>query len=100
MGLVTFSLVLYPVLGFALGQRLPAFPTFGLPCPTTIFSIGMLMFVERAQARVLLIVPVLWTFIGSFAAISLGITEDLSLLVAGVVGLRVIVGKQKGLASG
>lgn len=99
-GLITFALVLYPVFGLALGQRFPAFPTFGLPCPTTLFSIGILMFVERAQARVLLIVPVLWTFIGSLAAISLGITQDLSLLVAGAVGLSVILGKQTGPESG
>ena len=96
VGLLSFSLIVYPIWGYFLGQRFPAFPTFGLPCPTTIFSIGVLMFAERAGIRVLLIVPVLWTFIGLVAAFSLGVTEDLSLLVAGVVGMGAILRSTRG----
>jgi hypothetical protein len=89
--LLVFSLTLYPLFGYVLGQRFPAFPTFGLPCPTTIFSIGILMFMPTPLARPLLIVPVLWTLIGSLAAIHLGITEDFSLIIAGAVGLGAIL---------
>jgi hypothetical protein len=96
VGLLMFAMIVYPVWGYLLGQRFPAFPTFGLPCPTTIFSIGVLMFAEPASTRVLLIVPVLWTFIGALAAFSLGVTEDLSLLVAGVVGMGAILQKDMG----
>lgn len=43
-GLIVFSLVIYPVWTWQTGHTWPAMPTFGLPCPTTLFTIGMLAF--------------------------------------------------------
>ena len=40
--IVAYGLVLYPLLGAALGHRYPASPTFGLPCPTTLYTLGVL----------------------------------------------------------
>ena len=40
--LVSYAVALYPGLGYALGHRYPASPTFGLPCPTTILTLGLL----------------------------------------------------------
>ena len=37
--LVAFALVLYPAWSWLAGHRYPAVPTFGLPCPTTIFTL-------------------------------------------------------------
>jgi len=42
--LIAFSLVIYPLIGYLFGHRYPAMPTFGLPCPTTISTLGILMF--------------------------------------------------------
>src|SRR5579872_7120420 len=36
--LVLYALIFYPALALALGQHYPRVPTFGLPCPTTIFT--------------------------------------------------------------
>ena len=85
--LVVFSLALYPAIGYALGHRYPAVPTFGLPCPTTIFTLGLLLFAEPPVPRAVFIVPVLWAAVGSLAAFWFGVYEDLALMVAGVAGL-------------
>ncbi len=85
--LILFALLVYPLLGFLAGHRYPAMPTFGLPCPTTIFTIGVLLIAAPPVPRSLFIVPVLWSAVGSVAAIQLRVPQDYGLLVAGIVGL-------------
>ena len=87
IALACFALVVYPALGHAFGQRYPAVPTFGLPCPTTIFTLGVLLLARPPVPRVLFVVPVLWTAIGTSAAFAFGVWQDLGLLVAGAGGL-------------
>ena len=89
--LIAFSLVIYPLIGFLSGHRYPAMPTFGLPCPTTIFTLGILMFAVMPIPRSVFIVPVLWSAIGSFAAFQLGVPQDYGLLIAGLIGLIVAI---------
>ncbi len=84
--LVVFALVLYPAIGYWLGRRYPAMPTFGLPCPTTIFTLGLLLFADRPP-RLVFAVPLLWAAVGSLAAFQLGVYEDLALLVSAAVVL-------------
>jgi hypothetical protein len=57
--LVAFALIVYPVLSRLLGHEYPAVPTFGLPCPTTIFTVGVLLFAKAALPRSVLVVPLL-----------------------------------------
>ena len=85
--LMIFALVIYPALSSTLGHRYPAIPTFGLPCPTTIFTIGILLFAQAPAPRAVFVMPVLWSAIGSLAALELGMTQDLALSVAGIIGL-------------
>jgi Family of unknown function (DUF6064) len=85
--LVVFALLAYPSLGWLMGHRYPAVPTFGLPCPTTIFTIGVLLFATGPVPRAVLVVPVLWAAVGSTAAFALGVYQDLGLLVAGIVAV-------------
>jgi Family of unknown function (DUF6064) len=40
--LVGYALLIYPVLNALSGHRYPGTATFGLPCPTTLFTIGVL----------------------------------------------------------
>lgn len=89
--LIGFAMIVYPMLGYALGHRYPAVPTFGLPCPTTIFTIGMLLFLKAPVPRSVFIVPLLWAAVGSIAAFQLGVLQDLGLLVAGLVGLVAVI---------
>jgi hypothetical protein len=81
--LIAFALVVYPAIGKVVGHQYPAAPTFGLPCPTTIFTIGVLMLTTPRTPRVVYVAPVLWTIVGSSAAFLLGVYEDLGLVVAG-----------------
>jgi uncharacterized protein DUF6064 len=85
--LIAYALVFYPALGYLVGHRYPAAPTFGVPCPTTIFTLGLLLFASPPVPRLAFVVPVLWAAVGSFAAFSLAVVEDFGLLAAGAVGL-------------
>ena len=80
--LIVYALVVYPLLGAALGHRYPAAPTFGLPCPTTIFTLGLLLWTKHPVPWAVLIVPVGWAVVGTSAALQLGMVEDLGLPVA------------------
>src|SRR5207248_10939428 len=68
----------------ALGHDYPHTPTFGLPCPTTIFTLALMMWLERPFPRVLLVIPLTWAAIGGSAAFFLGVPQDLGLLAAGL----------------
>lgn len=85
--LIVYALVVYPLLGAALGHRYPGAPTFGLPCPTTIFTLGLLLWTTRPVPWAVLVVPVGWALVGTSAALQLGMVEDLGLPVAAAVVL-------------
>ena len=85
--LLAYSLVAYPILSTMLGREFPELPTFGLPCPTTIFTLGLLAFLAAPFPRIVFVVPVAWALIGAQAAFLLGVYEDLGLLAAGLVGV-------------
>lgn len=80
----------------AAGHRYPVTPTFGLPCPTTILTIGLLAWTGFRTSPALWIVPLLWTMVGGSAATLLGMHEDLALPVAGVVGAGVLLARMYG----
>ena len=82
--LIIYALVLYPIIGMALGHIYPAAPTFGVPCPTTIFTFGLLLGAGINIRFYLLIIPLLWSLIGLWAAISLGMYEDFGLAFSGL----------------
>lgn len=89
--LVAYALVGYPLLGAALGHRYPEAPTFGLPCPTTIYTFGVLLWAARPVPRALVVVPVLWAAIGTVAAVQLGVREDYGLAVAAAVATPLLL---------
>jgi hypothetical protein len=75
---------LYPALVLLTGHALPRAPIFGVPCPTTLFTIGLLLVAEPPVSRLLLIVPGIWSIIGGSAALFLGMAPDMMLLPGGV----------------
>lgn len=89
--LVAFALGLYPLWSWFAGHVYPAAPTFGLPCPTTIFTLGVLAFLTTPYPRSPFIVPILWCVVGTQAAILLDVPQDFGLVVAGIVGLTLVV---------
>jgi len=96
--LLAFSLIIYPFLGYIFGHFYPASPTFGLPCPTTIFTFGILMWFDKKIPLSILVIPFLWSIIGFFAAVQLGVREDTGLLVAGILGIILITLRNKKLS--
>jgi len=89
--LIVYALVIYPVIGGVLGHGYPNSPGFGVaPCPTTIFTFGLLLWTTRKIPVPILIIPFLWSLVGFSAALSLGIREDFGLPVAGILGIILI----------
>jgi hypothetical protein len=81
--LILYGLLIYPILGSFLGHVYPYSPTFGAPCPTTIFTFGLLLWTDRKLPKYLLVIPLLWSSLGFFAVINWGVSEDIMLLIAG-----------------
>jgi hypothetical protein len=82
-GLIAYA-VLYPAIARAEGHAFPRMPTFGVPCPTTILTIGFLLAADRSWPRIVGVIPLVWAFIGGSAAFLLGVRTDLMLLAAGI----------------
>lgn len=93
--LIAFALVGYPTLAYALGQRYPAVPTFGLPCPTLIFTFGLLTWCVRPVPWSVLWIPTAWAVLGSTAAVSFGAREDFALLPAAILALGFMLWPRK-----
>jgi hypothetical protein len=85
--LILYAMVGYPLLGALFGHAYMESPTFGLPCPTTIFTFGLLLFLIEPFPRLILGVPILWAGVGSLAAFRLGVPQDLGLFVAAVLSV-------------
>jgi hypothetical protein len=81
--LLAYALVGYPIVALLTGQSYPAMPTFGVPCPTVIFTFGLLAWSGRVPWS-LLVIPIVWAAIGISAAMQLGVPEDWGLPVAAV----------------
>lgn len=89
--LIVYALVLYPVLAIAFDHAYPATATFGLPCPTTIFTLGLLVWARPPLPRAVAVIPLLWALVGSTAVLQLGMWEDLGLLVAALLAAPVLL---------
>lgn len=75
--------LLYPAITAIEHGSIVRVPTFGLPCPTTIFTAGVLLLGPRPRPA-LTLVPIAWSVIGGSAAFLLGVGADYALPVAGV----------------
>ncbi|WP_332827533.1 DUF6064 family protein [Ramlibacter sp.] len=98
LALIAYALVVYPVWSTVGGHAYPDLPTFGLPCPTTIFTIGMLAMVRGGRTWPLFVAPVVWSMIGLQAAFLFGVVPDLGLGVAGLAGIALAL-RSRGRAS-
>lgn len=81
--LVAYAL-LYPAIVWSDGFVYPWMPTFGVPCPTTILTIGFLLAADRPIPRPVIAVPMIWSAVSGSAAFVLGVHADLILPVAGI----------------
>jgi len=89
---VFYAMVIYPLLGLSFGHSYPKAPMFGVaPCPTTIFTFGLLLWTARPVPAYLLGIPLVWSLIGMSAAVNLGVPQDYGLVIAGVLGTALIL---------
>jgi hypothetical protein len=91
--IIVFALLIYPALGFLSGHMYPRSPTFGTPCPVTIFTFGLLLWTKGRVPLRVLIIPFVWSLIGFSAALFLGVREDVWLFVAGLAGSLLIASR-------
>ena len=80
--LIAYSL-LYPGINAVHHFSVSRIPAFGVPCPTMIFTAGLLMLAAPRSWRVS-IIPVMWSIIGGSAASLLGVRADYALPIAGI----------------
>ncbi len=99
LGFAAYSMLGYPAFGWLVGHAYPAVPVFGIaPCPTTIFTMGILMLGTWKVARWLLVIPAIWAMIGGSAAVLLNVPQDYGLIAALVVAVVFAAAMARGAA--
>jgi len=93
--LIVFALIGYPILGYIFGHRYPLSPTFGLPCPTTIFTFGLLLLIYKKCPVSILVIPFIWSVLGFSAAFHFGMVEDIWLLFSGLLTTSILLFRNK-----
>jgi hypothetical protein len=89
---VLYAMVIYPLLGLGFGHSYPRAGMFGVaPCPTTIFTFGILLWATKLVPAYLLIIPLIWSFFGIIAAVNWRVHQDYGLVIAGVLGTILIL---------
>jgi len=84
---IAYALALYPLLGIRFGHTYPAAPTFGAPCPTTIFTFGLLVWTVAPRSKMVMAIPTVWSVVGLSAALQLRMWEDFGLAISACIAL-------------
>ncbi len=89
--MIIYALIGYPLIGYATGREYPHLLLTGMmPCPTAIFTLGMLLWTEKSMPKIVPVIPVIYALSG-FVPVKLGVVEDIGLIVAGfVTGLLLV----------
>lgn len=90
LGFVLYALLGYPVVGALLGHTYPRMSPFGLtPCPVVTFTFGIFLLAKPKVSKGLLILPFIYALTG-FIWISIGMWEDIGMLLSGLLGTVLI----------
>lgn len=89
-----YALVGYPLVGALAGHEYPRTPTFGVPCPVTILTFGLMLWAAPTAPRRLLLIPFAWTLVATTAAVRFGMVEDYGLAVAALA--TIALGRWRG----
>lgn len=92
---IVYALIVYPIWSSLAGHGFPELPTFGAPCPTTIFAFGLLLWAQRPFPHYLFIIPGLWALVGTTAATSLGMLPDYGLAFFAIAALGIALGHRR-----
>ncbi len=89
---ILYAMIAYPLMGFAFGHWYPQAPMFGVaPCPTTIFTFGLLLWTKKPVPVYLIAIPFIWAIIATMAAVSLQVPQDYGLGIAGIIGTILVI---------
>jgi len=89
--LVAFSLGGYPTVAYLVRGNMRQAAWIGaFPCPVGLFTLGLFLLTERVVPKFLLVIPTLWAAAGVWP-LSLGIVEDSSLVVGGLLASGLIL---------
>lgn len=92
---IVYALLFYQLIGMGIGHEYPGFFAPGLtPCPTAIFTFGILLLTEKRFPNYFLAIPILFALGGILAAIN-GIIEDYGLITAGILGTVLLYRRNK-----
>jgi hypothetical protein len=84
--LIVYAMAGYQIFGYFLGHIYPKFFPVGLvPCPTAVFTFGLLLLTNKRVPRYYIIVPAIVAAGGIMAACN-GIYEDIGLIISGLTG--------------
>lgn len=87
--LCVYALIVYPLLNKVTGIGFLDGPPFGAPCPTTIYTLGVMLLL-RPVHPLLWLIPLAWSAIGGSAAVLLGVLPDYGLIAAGLLVIAVL----------
>ena len=95
--LIVYAMLVYPLLGIASGHVYPRQPMSGVaPCPTTIFTFGVLLLTTTRVPKYLLAIPLVWSLISrSQCTVELRGVRGRGLLFAGVVGSALLIWRDR-----
>jgi hypothetical protein len=93
--LIFYAMVVYFLIGLFIGHTYPQSFPFGLvPCPTAIFTLGILLWTDKKVPKHVIIIPALLSLAGIIAIIK-GIYEDMGLLILGLSAVFLIFLRDK-----
>ena len=84
--LIIYAMLGYQALEYLLGRGYPEILAFGMfPCPTVIFSLGILLWTDKKFPPYILIFPMIQALSGFIPAFIIGIIEDIGLIISGLL---------------
>ena len=87
---ILYALVGYPLVGALVGHVYPRMSPFGLtPCPVVTFTFGLLLLTKHRVPKGLLVIPFFYALSG-FLWMSIGMWEDIGMVLSGLVGAWLI----------
>jgi hypothetical protein len=96
---IFYAMFGYFLFGILIDHVYPQTPPFGLtPCPLIIFTFGILMLSSQKIPKILLVIPFLFSLSGIFG-ITIGIWEDIGLILASFICVFLILKRDKNLTN-
>jgi len=93
--ILVFAIIIYPILLYFFENSIFTTITLGLPCPSSILTFGIFILSTKRFPKYLLIIPSLWTIIGTSAAFNFGVYPDYMMLITAIVAVVYLFSRKK-----